>query len=489
MGITPKVSGESIESAVANLAAQREATSPEEVSDQQAAARAAFAAFAAQHVGPLRRLIAVVERGEVAASPRALGGTVEALLSCARETDQDDLADALSRLSAVFERLPAQRTVLSGRKGRALLSAYQPLVDRLPQLFEVDWDRDRQAPPDERAAEQQASRTDQPPLGHDEDTMANLSREQVVKRLKNSQSFDREDLRGIDLSDLPMERGRFARADLEGANLQGASLAAAIFSSANLRAVNASGADLAGAIFAGADLERSNLAGAVLIGADLSRANLGGANLSGANLAGADLRYANLAGAVITGAQLTGAKVGAMVGTGSEAPGVKIEWVDASVDGSGHPRLSGDAAFAWVTGARIAPSPSTAVETRYFGRGDILRNATIQFDAGARVEIDSLFQDCILELGPDTELVIGSAGVLADCRISGPGRITVHGKFFERDSPGIVGPRQIVVTRSAAVVATVQQHGNTGFAFEHGCQLRMKMVRQGEKNTLEKAVA
>ena len=108
----------------------------------------------------------------------------------------------------------------------------------------------------------------------------------------------------------------------------------------------------------------------------------------------------------------------------------------------------------------------------------MLRNATLTFDAGAHVEIDSLFQDCTIHVGDKTELVIGPAGVLADCEIVGGGNLTVHGKFFEKKSPGIVGARQLVVSAKGAVVSAIAQTGEpTRFGFEQGCQLRVKLVK------------
>src|SRR6185436_16803911 len=115
---------------------------------------------------------------------------------------------------------------------------------------------------------------------------------------------------------------------------------------------------------------------------------------------------------------------------------------------------------------------------RYFGKGDVLKNASLQFDQGASVEIDSFFENCSIALGEGTELVLGKEGVLADCTISGGGRITIHGKFFERESPGIVGPRELTVSREGAVVASVAQGPSTRFSFHKGCQLRMKIINQ-----------
>jgi hypothetical protein len=125
---------------------------------------------------------------------------------------------------------------------------------------------------------------------------------------------------------------------------------------------------------------------------------------------------------------------------------------------------------------------ASTVETRrrYFGRGDVLRNATLAFDAGAQVEIDGLFQNCTINVGHETELVIGPSGVLADCEIVGAGCITVHGKFFERAAPGIVGPRKLMVSARGAVVSAIAQSGEpTGFVFESGCQLRVKIIPPG----------
>src|SRR5262249_17108351 len=113
---------------------------------------------------------------------------------------------------------------------------------------------------------------------------------------------------------------------------------------------------------------------------------------------------------------------------------------------------------------------------RYFGRGDVLRNATLTFDSDARVEIDSLFENCTIQLGEGTELVVGAAGVLADCNIAGGGSITINGQFFERQSPGSVGPRELSVSREGALVASVEQNPETTrFRFERGSRLRVKI--------------
>ena len=115
---------------------------------------------------------------------------------------------------------------------------------------------------------------------------------------------------------------------------------------------------------------------------------------------------------------------------------------------------------------------------RYFGQGDVLRNATLEFGEGIKVQIESRFEQCSIALGRGAELTVGKSGVLAACRIEGAGNITLHGRFYERESPGIVGPGQLVVTAEGQLVGTVEQAPElTRFAFEPGCKLRMKILR------------
>ena len=110
----------------------------------------------------------------------------------------------------------------------------------------------------------------------------------------------------------------------------------------------------------------------------------------------------------------------------------------------------------------------------------MLKNATLEFEPGARVEIDSLFENCTINLGEGTELVVGETGVLADCKIAGDGSVTVHGHFFERESPGIVGAREVMVSseRGAGGVGAAAPRTLTRFAFERGSRLRVKIVQK-----------
>ena len=66
--------------------------------------------------------------------------------------------------------------------------------------------------------------------------------------------------------------------------------------------------------------------------------------------------------------------------------------------------------------------------------------------------------------------------------LSGAGNITVHGKFFERESPGIVGPKVLWVSSQGEVAGCIQQAGEpTRFGFERGCRLRVRILRANEQ--------
>jgi hypothetical protein len=282
------------------------------------------------------------------------------------------------------------------------------------------------------------------------------------------------------------------RANLEGANLQGADLTGANLTHAVLEGATMGGAILVGARLAHADLGETDLSTAKLDGADLTSADLSGANLEEASLVGAQLRDALLSGATLTkanfssadmrrvglakarldGAIFTAARVNGIIGTGAAVEGVDADWVDDSVDGNGSRKVTGSDVTALLSGQAVAPS----VNKRFFGKGDVLRNAHLEFDTGAAVEIESLFEHCTIALGDGSELVIGKSGVLNGCQVKGAGKITIHGKFVERESPGIAGATQLVVSSIGSLVGAVEQSPErTRFAFEPGCHLRMKI--------------
>ncbi|HEY2511841.1 MAG TPA: pentapeptide repeat-containing protein [Polyangiaceae bacterium] len=370
--------------------------------------------------------------------------------------------------------------------------------------------------------------------------MPEFTPEIVLKKIKQGEKIERADLRGIELPKAALEGVSFRRCDLDGANLSGAKLARAILKSASFREAYLVGTDLRDANLESADLEGANLERAVLAGANLHRANLEGANLEGADLtrarvthaqfvsghlAGAKLTgailthadfsecdcgravfdKADLGGAIFTGANLeeatfldadvrhanfarakvervnfTGVRIAGIVPTGTAITGLVAEWADASLGGDGSKRIELAEIVGRLSGKTVEVAPtatSASAARRYFGRGDVLRNATLQFEAGASVEIESLFEACSIKLGEGTELIVGKNGVLAGCRIQGAGNVTVNGKFFEDKAPGIVGVRQPVVTAGGSLVGAVEQPAEkTAFGFEPGCRLRMTVT-------------
>ena len=329
--------------------------------------------------------------------------------------------------------------------------------------------------------------------------MAALSRDDVLKRIQRGDKLDRTDLKGVDLSQARMVKAALDRADLDGANLEGADLSQAALRRASLREAYLVGTNLSGANLENADLEGARLEGADLRGANLSRASLEGANLTGARLMGAELSYAQLESAVLGGADLSnavlvhaelshaylgGARLNGAKLTNADLSKANLEEADlrqadltgAELKGA---NLTGVKSSNGLPGTAAAPRPtngSAATNARYFGRGDVLKGATLRLEAGARVEVESLFEQCTIELGEGTELVVGSGGVLSDCTVVGHGSIQIAGKFYERKSPGIVGPTQLVVSAGGCLVAEVEQAVEaTRFAFEPGSNLRVKI--------------
>ena len=277
-------------------------------------------------------------------------------------------------------------------------------------------------------------------------------------------------------------------ADLGECYLGGVKMAKAELTNANLSDSNLEDADFTGAALGDAQLRAVKARGVKLVGAVLAKADLSGANLSGADLTNADLRHATLGDAKLEGANLTGAKVYGLVAKGAQITGIKADWLDNSPNADGSVRVLPSQIAALFSGEVALRPLDDRANRRYFGRGDVLRNAALQFDEGATVEIESLFEHCTIALGRGTELVIGTDGVLSGCQITGAGNITINGKFFEREGgkkngPGIVGAHQLVVSSSGALVGAVQQPPElTRFAFEPGCKLRMRIMTASNGN-------
>ena len=380
--------------------------------------------------------------------------------------------------------------------------------------------------------------------------MAGISREQVIERHNQGRSLERADLRDLKLDHISLVNAPLCRADLEGTDLEGCDLQGANLAFASLREAYIVQANLSGANLFKADLEEANLQDANLQFADLSHANLAGANLEradmrkaclsyaqleltnlgranleealfdhadlcesylgGTRLVKAQLRHARVVGAVLEQADLTEADLrdcclmdslleGAVF-TGSQLCGteadpeqfsrVLADWVDFSAEADGTVKFDGSnlvECYRRLKGGLFGISPIAPDGVRrFFGRGDVVRNAALEFNEGSQVEIESYLRDCTIVLGRGTRLAIGPEGVLEGCRVVGEGEIVIHGRFYENgSSPGIVGPSRLFVGKTGTVIAEIRQPATlTQFAFEHGCALNLKIRRPLE--TLKK---
>jgi uncharacterized protein YjbI with pentapeptide repeats len=336
--------------------------------------------------------------------------------------------------------------------------------------------------------------------------MPELTADVVLRKIKTGEKIERADLRGLAMPKALLEGVSFRRCDLDGANLEGARLAKALFNNASLREAFLAGADLHEANLESADLENANLQGANLAGANLNRANLEGANLQGTNLQGARLTHAQLAAAKLGGANLASAQLSHADLREADLSTAKLDDADltnADLSGANLEEASLQRAKMRDTrtqGANLKNANLTGADApgltaregagaikRYFGKGDVLRNAHLEFDSGASVEIESLFEQCTITLGEGTELVVGKSGTLSGCQLRGAGKVTVHGKFIERESPGITGVNQLVVTAGGSLVGAVEQPPDlTRFSFEPGCFLRMKIQNAKKDKPVER---
>ena len=263
---------------------------------------------------------------------------------------------------------------------------------------------------------------------------ANMREAYLVNADLSGANLENADLEGARLDGADLSGANLNRANLEGANLTGANLSGAQLGYAQLATAKLGNANLAEAVFTHAELDEAYLGAVLGGGARFNNARLAGANLddarfpgaifdeaslrnaslrnvdftntsfirtdlsladlTNANLSGADIRHANFTQAVITGARLTGAKAAGLVGTGSPPSPVEVTWLDLSPAGDGSQRIENGVIPSVLTlGAIATVKPPTDGRRRYFGRGDVLRNAVLEFEPGAHVEIDSLFRE------------------------------------------------------------------------------------------------
>jgi uncharacterized protein YjbI with pentapeptide repeats len=290
------------------------------------------------------------------------------------------------------------------------------------------------------------------------------------------------DLDGANLSGTDLSGADLSRANLEGANLEGAVLGKARLQYALLADTNLGKADLGGANLRSCDLSDAYLGGARLASVDLRKATLDGANLEEADLIEADLRSCDLhAVASLEGALLEGAKVFGLSITPQQLATALVDWWDVGRDGDGTEREEGEAVGSFLNGgapaaAVAAPAPPATPGARFFGEGDVLKNAELEFSADSSVEVRGHFENCAITLGAKAELRVGAGGLLRDCRITGEGVVLVYGRLLNRAENSAVTARVFVVGAGGTAVGTVQQPaGKTRFGFEPGCVLRLSI--------------
>lgn len=130
--------------------------------------------------------------------------------------------------------------------------------------------------------------------GNTEKRTLEYAKEQGVS-LKEVYVFN-QDLSGIDLSGMNLNRTGFLWCNLTGANLSDCRFECSVFNLANMEGVNLSRSHLYGTKLSTCNLKNANLHGANLFEAVLCHANLTGANLYGAYIAKTNLTEAILEG-------------------------------------------------------------------------------------------------------------------------------------------------------------------------------------------------
>jgi hypothetical protein len=126
-----------------------------------------------------------------------------------------------------------------------------------------------------------------------------------------------------------------------------------------------------------------------------------------------------------------------------------------------------------------ATAPAPDQSKRFFGPGDVLRNAALEFGEKSVVEIESRFENCSIGLAAGAVLKLGEHGVLQGCQVVGFGEIVIYGEFRENGkSPGFIGPKRLTVGKHGVVSGSLQQPPElTEFFFEQGCRLRLKIQK------------
>ena len=340
---------------------------------------------------------------------------------------------------------------------------------------------------------------------------ADLERANLQKANLEGANLDGANLQLADLRHANLGGATFERANLKGARLSYAQIDCANLGRALLTEAQLDNASMCQAYLGGADLTKADLQHAKMVDTNLEDANLTGANLmeaalthalsegvdftdaclrgavfdntslANSTLNGVDLRNCRFVNTNLNKARLTGAKLFGIEVASDELGGVLADWVDFSVEGNDRLRVAGtelvDYYLRLKAGLNAISTLNSVRSKRFFGQGDVLRGATLEFSEDCQVEIESYLENCTIHLGHGSSLTVGPNGVLEGCQIVGSGDIVIAGEFIEGvASPGIVGPRRLHVAQTGTVVAAVQQASTlTEFGFEHGCSLSLRI--------------
>ena len=310
---------------------------------------------------------------------------------------------------------------------------------------------------------------------------ANLRDAYLVSAELEGANLQKADLEGANLEGANLQNADLSRANLEGASLEKANLSGARLNFAQLELANLGGAIMEGVKLANADLSEAYLGGAKLCNADLRNAQLGKSNLEEADLTGADLRDSDLKSANLTGATMTGAKLFGVEADADQLTTIVAEWVDFSSTGNGEIRCPGASLASGYLqmkngGGRGCRGFLGSRQT-FFGHGDVLRNATLEFGEKSRWR-SSRFENCEISLGAGAVLTLGNRVLLQGCQVVSFGEIVINGSSKNGKGAGIVGPKRLIVGKNGVLSGSVQQPPEqTEFGFEHGCQLRLRILR------------
>ncbi len=133
--------------------------------------------------------------------------------------------------------------------------------------------------------------------------------EAIETLLAAGDTYENNDLSGIQLAGAKLAGGVFNSAMLAGSDLSESTAKEVDFTGADLRFANLNGADLTGAKLEDAWADFADAESTVFTNAQASRASFYGANLRGADFSNADLRGASFIMADLSGARLDGANL------------------------------------------------------------------------------------------------------------------------------------------------------------------------------------